>query len=184
MVNLYYDEYRKCAKKHLDAIKSIYNAILPYVPNIKNIKIWLELYYLSGYILEGLAIYAFYKINGWPEDRYVNEDDENFTNATGVSFKKGNGNPIHLEGHKFKKLQEVLCNEPQMTGVPFFGDGNIDDYKVDYLINNWSTGVRYFLYYNVTSPNLGRIKLNSTLIHNLINTCEEIYNKITEPNRL
>ena len=61
-----YDEYLQCARKHLRGCASL---LVTYEAgknnnNYDNI-VWLELYYLAGYIIEGITIYSAYKLNGW-----------------------------------------------------------------------------------------------------------------------
>ena len=61
-----YIEYLSCAEKHLRGCSSL---LMSYKPDsTHDIHVWLELYYLSGYIIEGITIYSAYKLNGWPSE--------------------------------------------------------------------------------------------------------------------
>ena len=61
-----YGEYLHCAEKHLKGCTSL---LLSYKPNPTYDKhVWLELYYLSGYIIEGIVVYSAYKLNNWRQN--------------------------------------------------------------------------------------------------------------------
>jgi hypothetical protein len=146
--------------------------------------VWLELYYISGYILEGLTVYSAYKLYNWP----VNEDIKRrynipFTNATGIDFYYNriiNGNEIFpgrsvnslsVQGHRFQDIiKSKLRSNPSFNDLPYIGNGDIDQ-DVEHLIDNWSPDVRYcYLGQNNPIP-----ILNQDVIIRLIDTCNKIY---------
>lgn len=58
-----YTEYLECAKKHVLGCRQM---LASYKEDGQNdINVWLELYYLSGYILEAITVYSVYKLGGW-----------------------------------------------------------------------------------------------------------------------
>ena len=60
-----FDEYLQCAQKHLRGCEALLES---YHSDTKgDIHVWLELYYLSGYIIEGITVYSVYKVNGWEQ---------------------------------------------------------------------------------------------------------------------
>ena len=62
-----YNEYLSCAEKHLKGCKSLlesYNS-----GRSSDTHVWLELYYIAGYILEGIAVYSAYKLNHFPKEQ-------------------------------------------------------------------------------------------------------------------
>lgn len=149
-----YDEYLSCAKKHLKGCKSLMDSYQSGKPT--DMHVWLELYYISGYILEGLTVYSAYKLYNWP----VNEDIKRrynipFTNATGIDFYYNriiNGNEIFpgrsvnslsVQGHRFQDIiKSKLRSNPSFNDLPYIGNGDIDQ-DVEHLIDNWSPDVRY-----------------------------------------
>ena len=70
-----YRDYKTNAKKHLDACLSILNT---YSDNVVPESVLRELHYLSGYIIEGICVYAIYKHYEWEEDRDIKEYDEDY----------------------------------------------------------------------------------------------------------
>ena len=83
-----YRDYKINAKKHLDACISILNT---YSDKVVPESVLRELHYLSGYIIEGICVYAIYKHYEWEEDRDIKKYDEDFTRKTGLDYYK-NGN--------------------------------------------------------------------------------------------
>lgn len=81
--NMKYYQYLYCAKKHLDSCTQILDS---YKPNDYQESVWLELYYLCGYILEGTIVYSVYKLNEWPEYIDIKSYNEEFTLKTGLDF--------------------------------------------------------------------------------------------------
>ena len=62
-----YCDYLSCAEKHLKGCSYLLYSYKP--DTIHDMHVWLELYYLSGYIVEGIVIYSAYKLNNWrPSD--------------------------------------------------------------------------------------------------------------------
>ncbi len=181
-----YGEYMECAKKHLNGCRLLLSS---YKEDGKNDKyVWLELYYLSGYILEGIVIFCAYGNNDWP----ANEDIKKrynlvFTAKTGLDyfykreikkwakaevkefFANRQQGALSVQGHHFQAIvNELLHNDPSFNGVPYIGDGDIDE-EIKKLIEGWKPDVRY-RYEEMD-------KLNGKIIADLINTCNEIYQK-------
>ena len=58
-----YDEYLKCADKHIKSCQQILEGLKH--NGAENKEAFLDVWYLSGYILEGCTIYSVYKLKGW-----------------------------------------------------------------------------------------------------------------------
>lgn len=146
--------------------------------------VWLELYYMSGYILEGITVYSAYKLFNWP----INDDIQRrynwqFTINSGIDFyykrivsgseifPGRTPNSLSVQGHRFQDIIKCrLRTNPSFNDQPYFGDGEIDQ-DVEQLIDNWTPGVRYY-YSGQTTP---LPLLNQDIITRLINTCLKIY---------
>lgn len=184
-----YNEYLSCAEKHLKGCKSLlgsYNT-----GGRSDTHVWLELYYIAGYILEGITIYSAYKLNHWnSSDDIQKHYNLAFSQRTNLdfyyvrSYKDRTGKEkvpsffqnrpsgaMSVQGHKFQSIvMNLLKPDPSFNDVPYLGNGVIDR-DVETLINNWSPSVRY--YHQGQSnplPNLDR-----DIINRLINTCQTIY---------
>lgn len=185
-----YNEYLSCAEKHLKGCKSLlesYNA-----GRSSDTHVWLELYYIAGYILEGITVYSAYKLNHWNSSddiqRHYNLAFSQRTNLdfyhvrsyrdriTGVErvpsfFQNRPSGAMSVQGHKFQSIvMNLLKPDPSFNDVPYLGNGVIDR-DVEALINNWSPSVRY--YHPGQSDPLP--SLDYDLINRLINTCQTIY---------
>lgn len=177
-----YPEYLSCAEKHLKGCKSLIDSYQSGKP--ADMHVWLELYYMSGYILEGLTVYSAYKLYNWP----VNEDIKRrynipFTKSTGIDFyykrvvsgveifPGRTANSLSVQGHRFQDIvKNKLKMDPSFNDIPYIGDGEVDQ-DVERLIDNWSPEVRY--YYTGQSDPVP--KLSQDIISRLINTCLKIY---------
>ncbi len=178
-----YVDYLSCAGKHLKACSSL---LMSYKPNsIYDWHVWMELYYLSGYIIEGITIYSTYKLNNWPLDDDITCRNDAFTQITGidfyrkriegnkvVSFKRDTDYSLCVEGHNFQKIAEKkLQKNPSFNDVPYIGSGDIDpDVKI--LIDEWTPKIRYKTRLDNDYP-----QLNQDVINRLINTCRIIFVK-------
>lgn len=174
-----YEEYLSCAKKHLDGCYSLFRN---YQPNpLTDGYVWLEIFYLSGYIIEGITVYSAYKLNGWPRNVDIKKPNLAFTQRTGLDFyyKRDNNDPYYqtrnymdlsVQGHRYKEIVERLLKpNPSFYGIPYFGDGEID-INIKSLFDKWCPEVRY-------TYNEKQFDLNQTIVNKLIITCSQIYNK-------
>lgn len=175
-----YSQYLHCAKKHLKGCKVLFQSYEP--DSINDMNVWIELYYLCGYILEGVVVYSVYKLNGWPPGDDVCSFNEKFTKKTGLDFypiRKDEKVPsgitlMNVHGHHFQMIAKNLLKiNPSFNNVPYIGYGNIDP-DIEQLIDDWNPKVRYkYVGANYNPfPNL-----NKSVIERLINTCEIIYAK-------
>lgn len=177
-----YRDYKINAKKHLDACRSILNT---YSDNVVPESVLRELHYLSGYIIEGICVYAIYKHYEWEDDRDIKEYDEDFTSETGLDYYK-NGNRLdrdngrvirtgaqyYITSHGFNQYVELLDVPFQGTNIPYIdASSTVDDSIVD-LIDEWKPDLRYR--YGLLN------KHTKEEIVQLINTCEFIYNQVSQ----
>lgn len=185
-----YNEYLLCAEKHLKGCKSLLESYK--AGKSSDMHVWLELYYIAGYILEGITVYSAYKLNHWNSSddiqRHYNLAFSQRTNLdfyyvrsyrdriTGIErvpsfFQNRPSGAMSVQGHKFQSIvMNLLKPDPSFNDVPYLGNGIIDR-DVETLINNWSPSVRY--YHPGQSNPLP--SLDYDLINRLINTCQTIY---------
>ena len=184
-----YTEYLKSAYKHLRGCTSL---LLAYEPGKKDDNhVWLELYYLSGYIIEGITIYSAYKLNGWDPIKDIQKMyDLEFTKRTKLDFyvkrtyiKNGKEKiPLYFQNrpagsfsvqqHKFQEIvKNMLRTDPSFNNIPYLGCSDIDS-DVEELIDKWEPGIRYCYCGQKEAP-----KLTRDLVARLINTCWTIYTK-------
>lgn len=184
-----YDEYLKCAEKHLKSCQQILDGLKS---DVDNKEAYLDIWYLSGYIIEGCTVYSVYKLYGWNPPSSVKDIkikyDKIFSQKTRLDFfhhrldkntKKlvfPEGLIIYsIQGHDFHSIIRDLLNvNPTFSDFPIMGSGKIDK-DVEVLVNNWKPDIRYWY----KEDELEDIpKLTSDLLKRLINTCYSLYNKI------
>lgn len=191
-----YPEYLQCALKHTKSCAFLFNS---YVGDISkrhdDIPVFLELYYLLGYVVEGITVYSAYKLNNWPANQDIQywpksssiiNQLKTFTNQTGLDFYKEriiNNNSAFsqgivrysVQGHNFQQIiHGLLSTDPTFNGFPYFGNGTIDPDVKD-LIDNWRPDIRYYNPYNL-KPNLAN-NLTEENVKSLLITCIDITTK-------
>ena len=177
-----YNEYLLCAGKHLKGCRSLMASYQP--GQTADYHVWLELYYMSGNILEGLTVYSAYKLYNWPPNEDIQwRYNRQFTQNTGIDFyyiRKVSGNEIFpgrttnslsVQGHHFQDIiKNTLRMNPSFNDLPYIGNGEIDS-DVEMLIDRWLPEVRYY-YVGQLNP---LPVLNQDVIKRLIDTCSTIY---------
>ena len=182
-----YTEYLECAKKHVLGCGQM---LASYKENGQNdINVWLELYYLSGYILEAITVYSVYKLGGWQSNVDIRVHDPVFVAATNVDFygydrvintlhgksyypyRNQTTYPLDIKHHNFRQIiNSKLRIEPCFNTIPYFGTCDPRDIDSDIvtLLDNWSVNVRYESA-ATTSANLTKDKISR-----LYSTCLSI----------
>lgn len=185
-----YNEYLKCAEKHLIACE---NFLMSYQSGkSSDFDVFLDIFYISGYVLEGLTIYSAYKINGWPAGTQINDlsfYDSAFFQRTNLdffnfrSFQDAHGRwstvknrGLKVQGHNFQEIANaLLINQGPFANdntTPYFGRGNIDP-DVLLMINLWNPEVRY---YHVRHQDISRLPtINYDRLSRLVKTCKLIF---------
>lgn len=183
-----YSEYLKCAAKHLKAC----NLFLASYQEDANtdFEVLNDIYYLTGYILEGLTIHSVYKLYQW--NSYKDIDDRNFfdyefykkTHLDFFHFRSINNvqtfkPKLKVQGHGFQRIaQDLLQNQGPFTNdniTPYFGNGPIN-HDVKLLIDKWRPEVRY-LHKNHRNINIYPTLTKGLLIE-LVKTCNTIFLQI------
>ena len=180
-----FSEYLDCADKHLKGCKSLlssYTLLLQVkekMPKVKtnDLQVWLEVYYLSGYIIEGVTVYAAYKLNNWNKDKDIEKGyDETFTKKTNLDFYPTRSTSLFfstrsdglcVRSHNFQGIiKALLKNNPSFKDVPYIGDGKIDS-TVERLLDEWKPKMRYEYKNN--------LNLDQDIVKRLIDVCDEIF---------
>ena len=191
-----YDEYRSCAYKHLEAVKGILGKYEGDENELNsNLPLMLDIYYLCGYILEGLVIYSAYKLYNWSQGDIERRYDLPFSINTNLDFfyerrvfrngvditpsffKNRPPGALSVQGHNFQEISKNLLRiDPTFNGVPYIGNNgnnmNIDP-DIEQLIDHWNPAVRYMHLGSQGLPDL-----NIDVIKRLFDTCSTIYNLI------
>lgn len=183
-----YDEYLKCAQKHLKSCQQLLEGLNK---DTENKEAYLDIWYLSGYIIEGFTVYSAYKIYGW-NPQTIEKDirkryDWNFSKNTHLDFFRCRlnkyNNPIFprglityfVEGHNYQSIiKGLLIKEPIFQDFPIMGSGPIDN-DVKILVDNWKPDIRYW---HKTEEIENIPKLTSDLLKRLIETCNDVYKKM------
>lgn len=186
-----YSEYLRCAEKHLKFCKAFLGSYKSDANN--DFEVFMELFYITGYVMEGLTIYSTYKIYGWPSN--IGIDDLNYRNLAfvqrtnldyfhyrdvlGADGKKRRVFPkLKVQGHGFQQIaMQLLANQGPFVNdnsTPYYGNGPLDS-DVRLLIDLWKPEVRY--YYRTHSGVSTLPTLNKELITRLIDTCSLVFSQ-------
>lgn len=122
---LYY-EYRRAAERHLSTCQHLLNSTTDRNPNCDHI--FQDVYYLSGYIIETLLSYAFFRSINWSKKQPIEECE--YYNQ---SFKT----------HKINlKIQYLKRHHVDLQGLSLVDKESFIPTHMK-LMNNWSEVVRY-----------------------------------------
>lgn len=136
-----------------------------------------DIYYLSGYILEGFIIYSIYKLYGWDEltpindgrqgDNMTQKDIRDFFNKTNLGYYFNEGK-YHISGHNFQHYVELLRNRPEFNSLPFFTSRKLRP-EIEYLVDNWKPELRY---------SYGTVSLSIENLNSLLDFCDDVKTSI------
>lgn len=188
-----YEEYLECARKHL---KSCWQLLEGLKENADNKEAYLDIWYLSGYIIEGFTVYSAYKINGWnPKSNDGVKDikskyDKPFSYKTRLDFHRCRLYPntnipvfppglikCSVQGHDYKSIiDKLLIKEPIFKDFPIMGLAAVDS-DVRVLVDNWRPDIRYW-YKEEQMKGNNIPALTSDLLKRLLETCNDIYKKM------
>ena len=191
LIIMIYEEYLECARKHLKSCRQLLEGLKE---NADNKEACLDIWYLSGYIIEGFTVYSVYKINSWnPNSEDGVKDiklkyDKPFSYKTHLDFhycRVYKGKPVFpsglityfVQGHGYQSIiKGLLVKEPVFKDVPIMGSGAIDN-DVKILVDNWKPDIRYW--YKEEQMKAKNIPiLTVDLLKRLIKTCNDIYEKM------
>jgi hypothetical protein len=157
-----YKEYKVASERHLETCLKLKDIILTNYSNstltqieLKNkIEILSNIYYLAGYIIEGIVSYGILK--------YINVEEILVKNRLS-SFKKLNALnsnqrvsyhyedrfkrwAIYNEGHNIERNLKFFSEEARLTGMNIRGiDKRLDNKELERLLKNWSVETRYYM---------------------------------------
>lgn len=198
-------EYLKTAYRHLSSCLSILDQIKEGPPKFET-NVLLELWYLSGYVLEGITVFLIYKNDDWDEQDDIKAIYNSvFSCKTKVDFyetriiKKGQlfkqdkntpcksaepqklKNKYNIHSHSFQKIiKDKFRVDSRYDILPYFGNGIPIEADVEYLIDNWDPTVRYAYYEGTQFVCEKQLlpKLNYDVVKRLLLACLDIYTKI------
>jgi len=120
----------------------------------------LNLYYLSGYIIECIVKYGIYDLIGYSKDKEVTK-----LNNKEITYKD------HIRFHKFERYTEHL-NKMISSPIPLINNVEGIDKKVIQLYKKWDVEIRYsydikiseyqhyISFYNYSKKILKSVRLN------------------------
>lgn len=176
-----YPEYFTNGCLHLSSIKHMLNAYKDCDGSNTKDKIILNIWYLSGYVMEGFTVYSFFKGTDWDRNENIGDidNDIDFARNYGVMYNHGHA-PVRICSHDWKKLIEDENDfrdwiQPLDDDTPYFGNGFISSYARK-LIDNWNPRIRY--YHRIEDYQRRELSFNS--LSDLLETMQIIQKKIID----
>ena len=142
-----FPNYFRMASKRLSSCKHIIKECSTDPPK----HVLHDIYYLSGYILEGFCVYSIYKLYGWDENTAIDDykgmnprELNDFFYKTHLRFnnEKKNGQLYSIQGHNFQHYVNLLKHRPEFRTLPFFSTRDLDS-NIKYLVDKWKPEIRY-----------------------------------------
>ena len=156
-------EYKKAAKRHLSTCDFILRKLDEIKPTQSHVDFLLNVYYLSGYIIECTLKYAIFK-----RYNHIYKDVETF-DKKGVRYEENL--KIHSIPRLIEELRRIDRDLPQETLVIT----SVTNNEIKKLINSWSVDLRY------TDIQLKekKITLDFDVLSTYFNTIKDFNVKIT-----
>lgn len=193
---LYFQNYMRVAKCKLDACKKLIELLTKNNSSIKDTTMNKlaahEIYYLSGYIIEGFLIYIIYRNAGWPEDDPITKT---ICHCEGqmITYQTGKGddpNVKPISSHRYQGYIDIVRKIPwvKRLQLPYISSEN-DNEKKDFLflIDKWCPKIRYRYPEEIYSHIEKKIQYEDTLkkatienLTELLEYCDNIYNDIVK----
>lgn len=125
--------------------------------------VWAELYYLCGYVIEGVVVYCLFKSNNWSRNDDVLRTLSKHKEKTGADIYS----PVR--GHRFLEvMNSYMVEDSNYAGVAYL-DGSIPlRNEQKRLLFQWDTHLRYDK----------KIHLDEEQIEGFIELCDKIYKAI------
>ena len=169
-----YKTYIESANKHLNACFDMidgYQHDIPYYT-------LLDAYYLSGYIIEGICVYAIYKYYEWDENKDIKVYDELFTSETDLDFYKLRRGSYtipkyNIEHHNFQHYVQILHPILSSEAIPYISPTTEISSKVKRMIDMWNPTLRYK---SPKEPNI----IDTDSLEELLDVCKIMYKKIIQ----
>ena len=175
-------QYRDAARQHLTVCRRLIDSYPEWGKACNKhdqSKIFHEIYYITGYIIEGFVNYAIFCDPNWDENSNVREisRDSEFSRKTHLLYSGNNPNGYILAAHNFQKNIQILHDRGNVVGIPYLStdtpldnDSNKDS-RLKRIISKWEPSVRYK---KVGDP----IELSFEDIRDLIYLCKRISDEI------
>lgn len=131
-------------------------------------KVCHELFYLMGYIVEGLSVYTIYEYVGWDKNREISWPDSYVEDTYDLSFS--GRTKYTIKTHKFNTYLSVVRGKDEVSDIPFISGS--DRSNTSYaLLTKWSPELRY---------NLNIVTLRKQQICELCVYCQNMFNAVVE----
>ncbi len=129
-------------------------------------KVCHELFYLMGYIVEGLSVYVIYDVLEWDKRVEISNWDADFADEYDLSWS---GNTTYtIKTHRFNSYLSVIRGNDAVADIPFIS--GTDSYKEPYkLLSRWTPDMRY---------DLDAIELTKKQIFEMCVYCENMYKAV------
>lgn len=165
-----YKEYLIAAKRHRETCQQIFGILKDskgYLDASTKQKLLINTFYLSGYVIECIVSYAFFKVINYKDNYDVYDLDKN--NSNGYKFS------ILFSDHNYntaeKKFEIIrLKGGVLSSSTPLIGDVKVEN-DILQLFKEWNTKVRY------TTQNIS-IELNQINVQNFFELADSVYIKL------
>lgn len=181
-----YPNYLEAAKKHYKACKRIFQLYERCEKNKYDDRyLFNEIYYIFGYILEGISVYMIFKHFGYEKSKSIENchEDESFIKKAHVTYHFGEGTRKYgnslkkISNHNFQEYTEALAQEFAPYHIPYLSkdvplnEDTQKELRLKKLIKEWKPDVRYRKY---KDP----FELSESDVQSIISLCQTILKKI------
>ncbi|MFN8254893.1 MAG: hypothetical protein U0W24_04340 [Bacteroidales bacterium] len=180
-----YDDYKKAALKQLKTCRRLESTFRNITSSYERDAVLRSIYYLSGYIIEGIVNYSLYKVCTFPQNENVKKLNHSFGTGKKIAFFWRDlngyiGQKYVIQNHDFMKNVDVLKVKlpSKFSTIPVLSDGN-QNLCLNNLLNNWNVHIRYHAKNTIFQP-FSFETYSEIEIFDFLNLAEEIYIRLPQ----
>jgi hypothetical protein len=175
----------EAALKQLKTCRRLEISFSSITSNLEKNAILRSIYYLSGYVIEGVVNYSLYKACSFPIDEDVKKLNTNFWTGKKIAFYKNdlrgyNGQKYFIQSHDFMKNIDVLRVKlpSKFSSIPVLSDPTQNP-KLFRLLSHWNVAIRYHTK-NTTFQPFSFEYFSEKEIMDFLDLSENIYKKLPQ----
>lgn len=164
-----YPNYYRFALKKLRACEYLVKHINQFDDEIQEHRVCHELFYLMGYVVEGLSVYVIYNYVEWDKTKQISWYSKETERDYDLSYDSQN-TLYNIKGHRFNHYLAIVRGQSEVMDIPFISgtDSNNPSYK---LLEMWRPEIRY---------DYQSLNIKKEQIINLYEYCEKMFNEVND----
>lgn len=164
-----YTNYYEFAAHKLHACEYMVNQLEKLDDSALEKKVCHDLFYLMGYIVEGLSVYVIYDFIEWDKKKQISWYDRQVEEDYDISYD-GRNTTYSIKTHKFNHYLAVVRGKEEVSSIPFISGRDHFDHSYK-LLQKWDPLLRY---------DYKSVQLNKADIIALYKYCDKMFGAVSD----